>query len=404
MDAPDPSLLHNSWNRITKAQVMTLLGGSATFSLVFENTGSASCAGPPPRHGSVSSTMTLAVRCSVSPQTGLRPPARRMVRAPRRATRDRDIHTSPALTALGLHPRTTVPHSGDAAIGFRRQDGLTVGSPRPVLVTFVCVLAIVSIWLAERLTAPDDFRFSFVYIFPVGAAAWWGPRRGALACATIAVVALVGNDLTLRPGAAPLAVAWNEFTRSVTVFAVAMLILSLRSSSERMRSQSEETFRLAITDPLTGLYNRRFLNEQLARIHPTAARTRRPYALLALDLDGFKRINDTFGHAAGDAALAAFAEDLLRVIRAGDIAVRTGGDEFVVVLPEATAADATALVERLQTMVGQRSVTRGIRSVSAGVVTWRLYARIEDLLAEADGLVYESKRAGGGRVSVGTSA
>jgi diguanylate cyclase (GGDEF)-like protein len=273
-----------------------------------------------------------------------------------------------------------------------------MGSKRQLMVAVAGMAAVAAIWWTERLTGPDDFRFSFVYMFPVAAVAWWGPRQAAIACAALAATGLVLNDLTIRPETAPIAVAWNEFTRVVTMFAIALLLIAVRASSERARSYSEETFRMAVTDSLTGLYNRRYLDDQLKRLHETAARTRRPYALVSLDVDDFKEINDTFGHSVGDKALVAFAQDMLRVTRAGDLAVRVGGDEFVIVLPEATLAEGIAVADRLNETLSGRVNPREIRSVSSGVVMWRLYAGPDDLLAEADQLVYESKRAGGVKV------
>jgi diguanylate cyclase (GGDEF)-like protein len=260
------------------------------------------------------------------------------------------------------------------------------------------VAAVLLIWWADRLS-PADFRFGFLYILPVCVVAWWSSPRAAIACAALAAVGLVTNDLTVRPGAPAIAVAWNEFTRVVTLFAVGALTIYVRNSSERVRTQSAKTFRMAITDELTGLYNRRYLDDQLARVHATAVRSQRPYALLAMDVDDFTVVNDTYGHVKGDAALAAFAEDLRSVIRDSDIAVRIGGDEFLVVMPEAGMSDAEALAKRVQKTLTRRTTPQEIRSVSAGVVEWRSHVGPEILLAEADQLVYQGKRLGGGTIT-----
>ena len=278
-----------------------------------------------------------------------------------------------------------------------------MGGARQIVVAVVGFALVLGIWWADGLT-PDDFRFGFLYMFPIAGVAWWGPRRAALACAALAAICLVSNDLAAGPAFPPSALVWNEFTRIVTMFAVALLIIYVRVTSERVRSYSEQAFRMAITDPLTGLYNRRYLDDQLARIHATATRAQRPYAVVALDIDDFKLINDTYGHTKGDAALVMFAQDLRRVIRAGDIAVRTGGDEFVVVLSEATAAEATTLAKRLQRTLAERKSPQEVRSVSAGVVEWRSTLGPDGLLAEADQLVYQSKRVGGGSISTPATA
>lgn len=261
-----------------------------------------------------------------------------------------------------------------------------------------CLAATLAIWVLDTV-AEEDLRFGFVYMLPLAASAWWGTRRVALVCATVASFALVANDLTLRPGPTLFVNLWNEFTRVTTFYAIVLVISAVRHSAERMRVESERAFRLAVTDQLTGLYNRHYLMEQLARIHPAAVRHQRPYALLAIDLDGFKRINDVGGHTAGDEALASFAEQLRAAARADDILVRSGGDEFVVLQPEATEADAAALAERLNATLAVAGGIRRVGSVSAGAVAWRPYVTPAVLLAEADRLVYESKRRGGGRVS-----
>ena len=279
----------------------------------------------------------------------------------------------------------------------------TMARSRESFIATVFLLAVAAIWFTDRF-ASEDFRFGFVYMFPLAASAWWGTRRVALICAAAASMALVANDLTLRPAPALLSNVWNEFTRVTTFFAVALLISLVKDSAARTRAESERVFRLAVTDQLTGLYNRRYLMDQLEHIHPAAARYRRPYALLAIDLDGFEQINDSVGHAAGDAALTAFATYLTSVVRADDIAVRLGGDEFLVLLPGARGADAAVLGERILTRLRESSDRHGVRGASAGVIAWRPYTTAEDLIAEADRLVYESKRAGGGRITTAPEA
>jgi diguanylate cyclase (GGDEF)-like protein len=97
-----------------------------------------------------------------------------------------------------------------------------------------------------------------------------------------------------------------------------------------------EALRLqAVRDSVTGLYNRRYMQEFLDRELHSARRKQRPLAVLMLDLDHFKRFNDTFGHSAGDVALAAVGSALLRCVRADDIACRYGGEEFALILPNA---------------------------------------------------------------------
>jgi diguanylate cyclase (GGDEF)-like protein len=284
------------------------------------------------------------------------------------------------------------------AAGSPSAHAVSVSRPQEWFIAGGCLLLITGIWLADRV-ASDDFRFGFLYMLPLAGAAWWAPRCIALSCASVACIALVFNDLSLRPANALISNVWNEFTRATTFFALVTLMSLVRDSSVRIRAESERAFQLAVTDQLTGLYNRRYLMEQLQRIDAAAVRHQRPYALLAIDLDGFKRINDLLGHAAGDAALVGFANDLTELVRAEDIAVRTGGDEFLVVLPDARAQDAAALGERILRRVSAQT-TRQQMSLSAGVSWWRSSASVETLLAEADRRVYESKRRGGGRVTM----
>ena len=167
-----------------------------------------------------------------------------------------------------------------------------------------------------------------------------------------------------------------------------------------MQHQLED---LARTDPLTGLANRRSFEEEAERLIDHVARYGSGAALLMLDLDGFKAVNDTLGHQAGDEVLFCVAERLRSRLRTSDIVARLGGDEFVILLPEATPSDASRiageLLEQL-TACGRRwseaelpiSASMGVASFEGGSAE-----RLADLVRRADALMYEAKRAGGGR-------
>jgi diguanylate cyclase (GGDEF)-like protein len=158
--------------------------------------------------------------------------------------------------------------------------------------------------------------------------------------------------------------------------------------------------RLARTDPLTGLANRRVLDEELPRMLDHARRTRRPVSALVLDLDHFKRVNDEFGHDAGDRVLADVAEALRLGIRENDLAVRMGGEELMVVLPGVGADRALALAEELRRRIADlRVASLGLSiTVSIGVATWcDPEERLPELLARADAALYRAKGEGRNR-------
>ncbi|MEV4513468.1 diguanylate cyclase [Dactylosporangium sp. NPDC049525] len=168
----------------------------------------------------------------------------------------------------------------------------------------------------------------------------------------------------------------------------------------------EEAQRLSLTDPLTGLSNYRYLRESLRREVERANRFGRSLAALALDLDRFKEVNDTYGHAAGDAVLAEFARRLRAEIREVDFAFRQGGEEFVVLLPETDATGAAVLAERLGAAVRRTPVlvissTPGQAprhipvTVSIGIAVFPIHgATGAAVLEAADDALYAAKAGG----------
>jgi diguanylate cyclase (GGDEF)-like protein len=171
---------------------------------------------------------------------------------------------------------------------------------------------------------------------------------------------------------------------------------------EALRTQS-------IKDPLTGLYNRRYLEEMMEKETRRAVRAEQGLGVLMLDLDHFKKFNDTYGHDAGDAVLRETASFLLKSVRAEDIVCRFGGEAFVVILPVADLKTTQARAERIRSRVRELSVMHqgqslGTITASVGVAELPQHGTTaKDLLEAADAALYRAKREGRDRVVVADS-
>ncbi|MBA2383151.1 MAG: sensor domain-containing diguanylate cyclase [Actinobacteria bacterium] len=160
-----------------------------------------------------------------------------------------------------------------------------------------------------------------------------------------------------------------------------------------------EARQLADLDALTGLHNRRYFHEMLAREVARAHRYGRSLALVVFDLDDFKAVNDRIGHLAGDGVLAEAAERVRQVVRSADIACRVGGDEFAVILPESSLDDADQLCKRLEAAISARPVGQAGRlHLSAGVTEVRAEDTAVSFFERADEALYRAKAAGKGKV------
>ena len=168
---------------------------------------------------------------------------------------------------------------------------------------------------------------------------------------------------------------------------------------EALRTQS-------IRDPLTGLYNRRYLNEMLERETRRAVRAEHGLGILMLDLDHFKKFNDTYGHDAGDTVLRETASFLTKSVRAEDIVCRFGGEEFVVILPMADLTASHARAERIRSKLRELTVLHqgqslGMLTVSVGVAELPSHGtNPQELIEAADAALYRAKREGRDRVAV----
>jgi diguanylate cyclase (GGDEF)-like protein len=162
-----------------------------------------------------------------------------------------------------------------------------------------------------------------------------------------------------------------------------------------------EARRLAETDALTGFYNQRYFHETLRRESLRAQRYGRRLALVLIDLDDFKRVNDTIGHLAGDAVLAQIAEKMRDQIRSVDIGCRIGGDEFAVILPESTTVEAELLFQRMHETIRTVNMPGGQHvRLSAGIAELQHGETAAGLFERADTALYRAKDLGKDRASV----
>jgi diguanylate cyclase (GGDEF)-like protein len=182
--------------------------------------------------------------------------------------------------------------------------------------------------------------------------------------------------------------------------------LALAVANIRLRETLQHQ---AIRDPLTGLFNRRYFQETLKRELHRASRAKLPLSLVILDIDHFKRFNDTYGHDAGDAALKAVSEILISRTRAGDVACRHGGEEFVLAFPGLPAEVAASRVEALRCEIEARDIqflgqTIDPVTISAGIAVYPGHAMdMDSLMRAADQALYQSKEAGRNRFTMAAS-
>lgn len=240
--------------------------------------------------------------------------------------------------------------------------------------------------------APRNYPLEYLCVpFLVWAALRFGQREAASATLTLAGVAIWG---TLH-GTGPFAMGTkNESLLLLQSFMsiVAVMTLALAAMAAERRRADEQIRNLAVTDPLTGLANYRKLIDVLDAEIRRYGRTERNFAVLLLDLDGLKKINDQHGHLTGSRALCRLA-DILRVhCRDIDTAARYGGDEFALVIPEAGPAQAQQVAQRIRERVREDGERPGI-SVSIGAAVYPLDGATRDaVLGAADRALYEMKR------------
>lgn len=175
-----------------------------------------------------------------------------------------------------------------------------------------------------------------------------------------------------------------------------------RSKNHELRRAMSRIEELAVTDELTGLYNRRYLLQTLEKHQALSMREGLMFVLAFLDIDHFKKINDRYGHRIGDQVLTELSRQLKMSIREVDLAARYGGEEFVLLLSGLLLEDAEAVLERVRVKVMESQYSEAMISltISIGVVQYHPGERTEQLIGRADDLLYEAKKQGRNRVEI----
>ena len=216
------------------------------------------------------------------------------------------------------------------------------------------------------------------------------------------------DDYLIKP-VDPFAVR-TRLVAAERVTALHRQLVVIRAQLERANLELSER---ALTDPLTGLGNRRRMSEDLARAHAHARRTGRAYAMALLDIDHFKLYNDHYGHLAGDETLRQVAQCFSRAVRAGESIYRFGGEEFLLLLPDCSEVAAAAAADRIRRAVSDaampydvRQTTPAVVTISGGVACWTpgCAFSVDDLLQQADEALFQAKTAGRDRVEVAAAS
>jgi diguanylate cyclase (GGDEF)-like protein len=277
--------------------------------------------------------------------------------------------------------------------------GLTLPVRDLLWTALAVLLCAVVTWLDIRTSSDITEAFlvplAFIAVYPVR-------RDWATVVTTIAALGAVGLGAWFEDeGEAVEAVLANRGMAVLVILGIAFLM-------NRVTTSERQLFRIATTDPLTGIFNRRHFMGMLAREQQRAARYGTSFSLLILDIDHFKRINDTFGHPVGDEAIKAMAGAAGKCLRPTDMIGRFGGEEFVVMLPHTDEAGAVVAAERIREQVAKVVVPAGTQdvrfTVSIGAATFARRASVEQLLECADKALYAAKTGGRNQVCVGRLA
>ncbi len=259
----------------------------------------------------------------------------------------------------------------------------------------VVVLLVGWVALSDWLLGAE-VAVALLYLGPIAASVWFlGERAGAALSVVCSLAGAFTSAFSRRNHISPGAVLWNLGVELCVFLVFVALLAELQAQLHRESVWARE-------DALTGLSNGRAFRDLLAQELERQRRSGTSTTLAYLDLDGFKQINDVFGHAEGDRALRAVGDLLRSSLRTIDSAARLGGDEFGVLLPETSETAARVALERLVAALRDGLSARGwTLTASVGAAVWmQPPASVEDAVARADQLMLTAKRAGKDRLAL----
>jgi diguanylate cyclase (GGDEF)-like protein len=240
------------------------------------------------------------------------------------------------------------------------------------------------------LLTEHQIVFGVFYLLPVSVASWYGSRRQGVIVSIASVLMQFADDLfSLHKPIGSFLLYWDAFGRLLPFLIIAYVFPALKNALQMEREFSR-------TDPLTGIANKRGFSERALREIERARRYKHEFTVSYMDIDNFKMINDSLGHAAGDSLLIAAAKTISKSVRAIDVAARIGGDEFVIMLPKTGYAEAEVIIRRIRdNLTGQMNKNHWNVTFSMGMITYRrFHGDIDSLIEETDALMYRVKSGG----------
>ena len=258
-----------------------------------------------------------------------------------------------------------------------------------IALTVVGLVLCICVGLVRYLSGPE-WALSLFYLFPICVVTWFVGRWAGMLISVISATSWLIADLMMIKTFSNVVIPFLNETFRLTVFFIITFTLSA------LNNALKEQKKLALTDPLTGTGNRRaFL--KLADIEINRSRRfNAPFSIAYIDLDNFKRINDHFGHSAGDMLLISVANTIKRNIRTIDGIARLGGDEFALLFPETGDEAARSVAQKLQAeLLDLMKKNKWPVTASIGVVTFNTPPlNIDEVIREADSCMYSAKQSG----------